>query len=122
MGGRGCLVSWLWEVLGGEGKRKRKRGDLLCELVVGEGVGVGALAVEALSGELGVAFLLVGKAVFFALLALAGCGHRGGWVGLGLGRGRGRRRFVNGAGEEIMARVENVFRVRVVRRNAADGS
>ncbi len=100
MGGRGCLVSWLWEVLGGEGKRKRKRGDLLCELVVGEGVGVGALAVEALSGELGGPALLVGKAVFFALLALAGCGHRGGlggWVCEG-GGGRGLRGGIEGGG------------------------
>ena len=46
---------------------------LLCQLVVGEGVGVGSLAVEFLLGELHVAALFhhVGFTVVFALLALA---------------------------------------------------
>ena len=39
--------------------------------MVGEGVGVGALAVESLLGELGGALFLVGFAVVLALLALA---------------------------------------------------
>lgn len=46
-------------------------GGLLCQFVVGEGVGVGALPVEPLLGELGGALFLVGFAVVLALLALA---------------------------------------------------
>ena len=45
--------------------------------MVGEGIGVGSLAVEFLLGQLGVALLLVVLTVVFALLALAGCCHCG---------------------------------------------
>ena len=38
---------------------------------------MGSLAVESLLGQLDVALLLVGFAVVFALLALAGCCHYG---------------------------------------------
>ena len=48
-------------------------GGLLCELVVGERVGVGSLSVEFLLGQLGVALLHVGFAVVFALLTLVCC-------------------------------------------------
>ena len=60
----------------------REGGSLLCQLVVGEGIGVGSLAVEFLLGQLGVALLLVGFAIVFALLALAGCCHCGQMAGL----------------------------------------
>ena len=46
--------------------------------MVGEGVGVGALAVEFFLGEGGAGVGLVGFAVFFALLALGWRRHCGG--------------------------------------------
>lgn len=46
--------------------------------MVGEGVGVGALAVELFLGERGAGVRLVGFAVFFALLALGWGRHCGG--------------------------------------------
>ena len=45
--------------------------------MVGEGVGVGALAVEFLLGEGGAGVVEVGFAVFFALLALGWGRHWG---------------------------------------------
>ncbi len=45
--------------------------DLLCQLVVGEWVGMRSLSVEFLLGELHDALLLVGSAVLLALLAFA---------------------------------------------------
>lgn len=79
----------------GRGRRKVLRqvkigGVLLCQLVVGEWIGVGSLPVEFLLGQLGVAFFFVEFAVVFALLALACCCH--------CGRGCG---FVGGNGEEV---------------------
>lgn len=55
----------------------------LGQLVVREGVGVGALAVELFLGEGGAGVDLVGFAVFFALLALGWGGHWGGERGHG---------------------------------------
>ena len=43
---------------------------VLGQLMVGEGVGVGALSIELFLGERGAGIGLVGFAVFFALLAL----------------------------------------------------
>jgi hypothetical protein len=45
--------------------------DLLCQLVVGEWVGMRSLSVEFLLRELRAALLLVSFAIFLALLAFA---------------------------------------------------
>ena len=60
-----------------ENTSQKGRRSLLCQLVVGERIGVGSLPVESLPGEFGVALFLVGFAVVLALLALACCCHRG---------------------------------------------
>ena len=57
---------------------------VLGQLMVGEGVGVGALSIELFLGERGAGIGLVGFAVFFALLALRWgrrCRKHGGYVG-----------------------------------------
>ena len=59
------------------GEEMGGKGDLLSQLVVGEGVGVGALSVEFFLGERGAGVGLVGLAVFFALLALGRRRHCG---------------------------------------------
>lgn len=68
------LESVVWLAVSGRGEGAGRAG-LLCQLVVGEGVGVGSLPVEFLLGKRGVAFFFVGFAVILALLALACCCH-----------------------------------------------